>query len=144
MSDAGLRKPGHAEQLTGRAGDLDRIRLFVSMAAVGGGVLLLSGEPGVGKTALLDAAASEAAASGLRVLRAGGVEFEADISFSGLNQLLLPLLEDLSRLDRSLRDALSVALGFAEGPPADRLTVASAVLALLRQAASPPAAAGGR
>ena len=99
-------------------------------------MLLLSGEPGVGKTALLDAAASEAAASGLRVLRAGGAEFEADISFSGLNQLLLPLLEDLSRLDGSLRDALSVALGFAEGPPADRLTVASAVLALLRQAAS--------
>ena len=106
------------------------------MAAVGGGVLLLSGEPGVGKTALLDVAAAEAAASGLRVLRAGGVEFEADISFSGLNQLLLPMLEDLSRLDGSPRDALSVALGFTEGPLADRLTVASAVLALLRQAAS--------
>ena len=99
-------------------------------------MLLLSGEPGVGKTALLDAAASEAAVPGLRVLRAGGAEFEADISFSGLNQLLLPLLEDLSRLDGSPRDALSVALGFTEGPPAGRLTVASAVLALLRQAAS--------
>ena len=99
-------------------------------------MLLLSGEPGVGKTALLDVAAAEAAASGLRVLRAGGVEFEADISFSGLNQLLLPLREDLSRLDGPARDALSVALGFTEGPLADRLTVASEVLALLRQAAS--------
>ncbi len=136
MSDAGLRKPGQAEPLTGRTGDLELIRSFVGTAAVRGGVLLLSGEPGVGKTALLDAAASEASASGLRVLRAGGAEFEADISFSGLNQLLLPLLEDLSRLDGSHRDALSVALGLVEGAPADRLTVVSAVLALLRQAAA--------
>ncbi len=136
MSDASLRKPGQAEPLTGRAGELELIRSFVSTAAVRGGVLLLSGEPGVGKTALLDAAAADASASGLRVLRAGGAEFEADISFSGLNQLLLPLLEDLSRrLDGSLRDVLSVALGLVEGPPADRLTVATAVLALLRQAA---------
>ena len=137
LSDAGLRKPSQAEPLTGRAGDLELIRSFVGTATVRGGVLLLSGEPGVGKTALLDAAASEASASGLRVLRAGGAEFEADISFSGLNQLLLPLLEDLSRLDGSHRDALSVALGLVEGAPADRLTVASAVLALLRQAAAP-------
>ena len=117
LSDAGLRKPGQTEPLTGRAGDLELIRSFVGMAAVRGGVLLLSGEPGVGKTALLDTAASEASASGLWVLRAGGAEFEADISFSGLNQLLLPLLEDLNRLDASHRDALSVALGLVVGRP---------------------------
>ena len=124
MSDAGLRKPGQKEPLTGRAGDLELIRSFVGMAAVRGGVLLLSGEPGVGKTALLDAAASEASASGLRVLRAGGAEFEADISFSGLNQLLLPLLEDLSRLDGSHRDALSV--GRLRRPPTSRSCARSA------------------
>ena len=69
-----------------------------------GGALLLSGEPGVGKSALLDAAEETAAAAGIRVLRAAGAEFE-DVSFCGLNQLLLPLRGDLGRLDGVQRDA---------------------------------------
>ncbi|MGH3210490.1 MAG: AAA family ATPase, partial [Trebonia sp.] len=131
MSDAGLRSPGQAERLTGRDEDLGLIRSFLADAARRGGALLLSGEPGVGKTALLEAAASAATAAGTRVVRAAGAEFEADVSFSGLNQLLLPLLEDLSRLGGPLRDALSVALGLGEGPVPDRRVVTDAMLALL-------------
>ena len=134
MSNAGPRSPGWAERLAGRDTELGLIRSFLAAAAAGGGALLLAGEPGVGKTALLEAAASAATETGFRVVRAAGTEYEAGVSFSGLNQLLLPLLEDLSRLDGPLREPLSVALGLAAGSPADRLVLANAVLALLRQA----------
>jgi len=138
LSDAGPRPPGRGERrderLAGRDTELGLIRSFLAAAATRGGALLLSGEPGVGKTALLEAAASAAATAGFRVLRAAGAEFEADVGFSGLNQLLLPLLEDLSRLDGPLREPLSVALGLGEGPPPDRRVVTDAVLALLGQA----------
>ena len=100
-----------------------------------GGALLLSGEPGAGKSALLDAAAELAAAAGLRVLRAAGAEFE-DESFSALNQLLLPLRGLVNRLDDVQRQALNVALGFSDGRARDRLVVSNAVLALLREAAA--------
>ena len=96
MSDVSLQSPGQAERLTGRDTDLGLIRSFLAHAAARGGALLLSGEPGVGKTALLEAAASTATAAGSLVVRAAGAEFEAEVSFSGLNQLLLPLTEDLA------------------------------------------------
>ncbi|MFD3406585.1 ATP-binding protein [Kribbella sp. NPDC058693] len=97
--------------------------------------LLVLAEAGVGKTALLNTAADAAASSGALILRAEGVEFEADVSFSGLNQALLPLLKDFSRLDRLHRDALSSVLGLASGPVPDRLVVSNAVLSLLQHAA---------
>jgi hypothetical protein len=81
-----------AEAPVGRSRELDAIRAFLDRAATDGDALLLFGEPGVGKTALLNAAADEALAAGARVLRAAGVEFEAEMSFSALNQALLPLL----------------------------------------------------
>jgi DNA replication protein DnaC len=77
------------DTLVGRDRDLERISEFLG-AANRGGALLLSGEPGVGKTVLLDAVPDAASAAGTRVLRAAGVEFEADVSYSGLNQLLFP------------------------------------------------------
>jgi DNA-binding CsgD family transcriptional regulator len=98
-------------------------------------VLLLTGEAGVGKTALLDVAAAAAAADGARVLRAAGVEFEADVSFSGLHQILFPLLAEFDKLSALHKDALNVALGFGAGPPSDHLVVGNAALALLRQSA---------
>ena len=124
-----------AAALTGRDGDLDVVRMFLDDASVSGAALLLTGEPGVGKTALLDAAHGAATAARARVLRAAGVEFEADVSFSGLNQVLLPLGEELAELSATYRDALKVALGLIAGPPSDRLVISNAALALLRQAA---------
>ena len=135
MSEASFRSSGQPERLTGRDTDLELIHAFLADAATRGGALLLSGEPGVGKTALLEVAARTAMAAGTRVVSAAGAEFEAEVGFSGLNQLLLPLLEDLGRLAGPLRDALSVALGLREGPPQDRREVADATLALLGQAA---------
>ena len=132
-------RPGDGRQgadLVGREAELDRIRSFLSTTRTDGGALLVTGEPGVGKTELLNAAATIASAAGMRVLRAAGVEFEAGISFSGLNQLLLPLLGALPQLPGAHRDALNVALGFGEGVPPSRLVVSNAALMLLRQAAA--------
>jgi tetratricopeptide (TPR) repeat protein/DNA-binding CsgD family transcriptional regulator/transcriptional regulator with XRE-family HTH domain len=122
-------------ELVGRDHELTVLRAFVDEVSVQGGALLLSGEPGVGKSALLDAAAELAATAGLRVLRAAGADFE-DESFSGLNQLLLPLRGDLDRLDDLQRHALNVALGFSDERARDQLVVSNAVLALLREAAA--------
>lgn len=124
-----------AETLIGRDKELELIRAFIAKSAASGDVLLLFGEPGVGKTVLLDVAAHLAAATGTRVLRAAGAQFEADVSFAGLNQVLLPLRGECERLSAIHRDALSVALGFGEGPAPDRLVVSTAALDLLRQAA---------
>ena len=124
-----------ATALAGRDGDLGVIRAFLDQASAGGAALLLTGEPGVGKTALLDAAQERAMAAGVRVLRAAGALFEADVSFSGLTQVLLPLGEELAGLSAMQREALKVAQGLTAGPPSDRLVVSNAALALLRQAA---------
>jgi hypothetical protein len=71
---------------------------------------MLSGDPGMGKTALLNALAGSALTSGMTVLRGAGLEFEGEVSFSGLNQALFPLLGDLDGLGVAHRDALRVAL----------------------------------
>ncbi len=126
---------GQSSGLVGRDAQLDRLRAFVSWVRVEGGALLVTGEPGVGKTALLSAAA-QAARENTRVIRAAGVEFEAETSFSGLNQVLFPLLGSIPQLDAVHRDALNVALGFADGAPPSRLVVSNAALVLLRQAAA--------
>ena len=106
MSEFGGRRPDLARALFGRGDDLAVIDSFLDQAATGGGALLLSGEPGVGKTVLLNAAARTAAAKGMRVLRVVGAEFEADLSFSGLHQLALTLQRDIDQLDAPSRDAL--------------------------------------
>ena len=121
--------------LIGRGADIKSVCGFVDGAAVRGGALLVSGEAGVGKTALLDVAALHAEVAESRVVRAAGAEFEAEVSFSGLNMVLHPLLDGLAVLPPLHRQALSVALGLDAGVPADRLVLSNAVLALLRDAA---------
>jgi DNA-binding CsgD family transcriptional regulator/tetratricopeptide (TPR) repeat protein len=125
-----------AGQLIGRETEMDRIRRFLTTTRTEGGALLITGEPGAGKTVLLNAASEAASAAGMRLLRAAGVEFEAGTSFSGLNQLLLPLLGALPQLPAVHRDALNIALGFADGTPPSRLVVSNAALVLLRHIAS--------
>jgi DNA-binding CsgD family transcriptional regulator len=137
LNQHGFPQPvvARGETLIGRRGELAIVRALVERTRRDGQALLLFGEPGVGKTMLLDAAAEMASSAGVCVLRASGVEFEASISFSGLNQTLIPLLADHAHLTASHRDALNVALGFGEGAAPDRLLVANATLALLRHAA---------
>jgi DNA-binding CsgD family transcriptional regulator len=94
-------------------------------------VLVVRGEPGIGKTALLDYAVSRASAWDLRVVRAWGVESEMELAFAGLHQLCVPLLGRLELLPKPQRDALAVAFGMREGQAADRFLVGLAVLSLL-------------
>jgi DNA-binding CsgD family transcriptional regulator len=131
----GVQPNGWLEHLIGRDGDLEFLGSFIDAAAIDGGALLLSGDAGVGKTALLDAVVAHAAADGTRVLRAAGAEFEAGLSFAGLNQVLRPLLDGLGQLSEMHRRALSVALGLDAGAPYEQLVVSNATLALLVQAA---------
>ncbi len=95
--------------------------------------LVLRGEPGVGKTALLEYAIESA--SGFRVVRAGGVESEMELAFAALHQLCLPLLDRLERLPGPQRDALGVAFGLRAGTAPDRFLVGLAVLSLLSEVA---------
>ncbi|MFG1710660.1 AAA family ATPase [Nonomuraea sp. M3C6] len=126
-----------AGSLIGRERDLARIGTFVDQAAVQGGAFIMLGEAGVGKSVLLEAAAARALAAGHRMLRASGSQFEAELSFAGLHQVLQPLFTDLPNLSAPHERALSVTLGLGEGAPPGQLLVANAALALLRQAAVP-------
>jgi DNA-binding CsgD family transcriptional regulator len=136
----GSGHPIPAAGLVGRQGVLDLLHTFVDHCATVGGALLLSGEAGVGKTALLEAASDYATGVGLRVLAASGAEFESAVSFSGLHQVLYPLFDRLPELDGSLRRTLGVALGLRDGPRPDTLAVASAAQALLVRGAGDRAA----
>ncbi len=97
------------------------------------GVLALVGEPGIGKTALLDYAAEQA--DGMRVLRARGVESEAEIPFAGLAELLRPALSELDRVPAPQASALSGALALGPASAGDRFAIGAATLSLLCVAA---------
>ncbi|MED7824950.1 helix-turn-helix transcriptional regulator [Streptomyces chiangmaiensis] len=117
-------------QLLGRAGELELIDSLLAAPGQGGSGLLMYGEPGVGKTALLDAAAARATVLGMRVLRACGVQAEARIAFSALHQLLYPVRHDVDRLTEHHRDALHELFGLSRTPAPEQV-VSTAVLALL-------------
>src|SRR6202451_911494 len=97
------------------------------------GVLVVRGEPGVGKTALLEYAIESAA--GLRVARVAGVELEMELAFAALQQLCAPMLGKLAGLPDPQRAALSVAFGLNTGAAPDRFLVGLAALSLLSEAA---------
>jgi len=122
-------------ELFGRRAELEQLSGFLDGVRRSGEARVIWGEPGVGKSSLMAAAAELAVTSGMRVLRASGSEFEADVSYSGLNQLLLPLVPDFDRLPPGPREALSVALGFGVGPAPDALLVCNAALVLVRAVA---------
>lgn len=96
--------------------------------------LVLRGEPGIGKTALLDHLARRAAP--LRVVRAAGVEAESDFAYSAVHSLCAPLLPGLDRLPPVQQEALRVALGLSAGNPPEMLLVGLAVLGLFAEAAA--------
>jgi DNA-binding CsgD family transcriptional regulator len=98
-----------------------------------GRALVVRGEAGVGKSALLEYAAG--AAAGMRVVRAVGVESEMELAFAGLHQLCAPLPGRLERLPGPQRDALETAFGLRAGAAPDRFLVAVAVLTLLAEVA---------
>jgi DNA-binding CsgD family transcriptional regulator len=97
--------------------------------------LVVRGEPGIGKTSLLTAARHRASHSGVRVLSTAGAQSEADLPFSGLHRLLLPLLAGTEHLPERQRDALGCAFGLCADPVPDRFLVGLAVLTLLSEEA---------
>ena len=98
-----------------------------------GGALVVRGEPGVGKSALLEYVVG--AAADMRVAKAAGVESEMELAFAGLHLLCAPLLGRLEDLPGPQRDALGVAFGLRAGGAPDRFLVALAVLTLLSEVA---------
>jgi DNA-binding CsgD family transcriptional regulator len=98
------------------------------------GVLVLRGEAGIGKTALLDWAAGMA--GDIRVARVAGAESEMDLGFAGLHQLLVSFLDGLDQLPAPQRAALQSVFGLVAGPPPDRFLVGLATLTLLTEAAA--------
>lgn len=106
------------------------------LEAVRGGesrVLVLCGDPGVGKTALLESVIRSA--PGFRVVRAAGVESEMELAFAALQQLCAPLLDRIDRLPAPQQDALGVAFGLRAGSPPDRFLLGLAVLSLVAEVA---------
>src|SRR5690242_20184092 len=127
----------HPPALTDRLSErraLDRL-----VGAVGAGesrVLALRGDPGVGKSVLLDHLAGQASSSGYRVAHATGVQSEMELAFAGLHQLCGPMLDHVGKIPAPQRDALRTAFGIATGPPPDRFFVGLAVLSLLSEVAA--------
>jgi len=108
-------------------------QLINAVQAGGSRVLVVRGEPGVGKSALLDYLAGRAA--GCWVVRAAGVESEMELAFAGLHQLLAPVLDRAGALPVPQRDALKTAFGVSTGPVPDHFLVGLAVLGLLSEVA---------
>jgi len=116
--------------LLGRTAELYAIDQALASARLGkSSRLLIRGEPGIGKTALVEYAAAEAGT--MRVLAARGVEFEADVPFAGLHELLNPTLALLDRLPPIHAAALRSSLGLGPRIEADRLVIGAAALGLL-------------
>src|SRR6476646_11081220 len=93
-------------------------RLLEAVRAGESRALVIRGDPGVGKTALLEYVVEQAA--GCRVAQAAGVQSEMELAFAGLHQLLAPMLNHAGALPAPQRDALRVAFGISAGPAPDR------------------------
>src|SRR5258707_3351591 len=125
---------GRAPVLRGRGSECGALdRLIEAVRAGASRVLVVRGEPGVGKTALLDYLAGHA--PGCRVARAAGVQSEMELAFAAVHQLCAPMLGHLERLPGPQREALSPAFGLSAGPPPDRFLIGLAVLGLLSDVA---------
>jgi DNA-binding CsgD family transcriptional regulator len=123
---AAIREPG----FMGRASEREMLDgLLVRVRGGDSEVLVIRGEAGIGKTALLRYAARQA--SGYRVAELTGVEAEMELAFAGIHQLCGPMLDRLGGLPAPQRDALRVVLGLAAGEAPDRFLVGLAVLSLL-------------
>src|SRR5689334_17231499 len=131
-ADSGSRES--AAGLTGRLTERRVLDRFVAGVRAGEGrALVVRGEPGVGKTALLDYLAGRA--SGCLVARAAGVQSEMELAFAGLHQLCAPMLDHAESLPEPQREALHTAFGLSAGPVPDRFLVGLAVLGLLSETA---------
>jgi len=130
-----MSSQGRRRQLRGRDKECAQLQAMLTTVSSGGcQVLVLRGEAGVGKTALLDYACEQAGS--FRCVRMAGVESDMELAYAGVQQLCAPLMEHLDDLPIPQRDALNVAFGLDVGPPPDRFLVGLAVLSLVATAAA--------
>lgn len=121
--------------LRGRQSECRQLDRLVSATRHGDSpVLVISGEAGIGKSALLDYLVAKTA--GCRIVRVAGVQAEAELVYAGLHQLCAPLLTRLDEIPEPQRETLSTAFGLRIGPAPDRFLVGLAVLSLMAAAAA--------
>jgi hypothetical protein len=120
--------------LYGRSNESRRLLDLLDGVETAGGALLVRGEPGIGKSALLAGLAGTARARGLRVFTTTGVESEAHLPFAGLHQLLRPALDLVGRLPGPQGAAIRTAFGLDAGPPSEVFLIALAAVTLLGEA----------
>jgi hypothetical protein len=124
---------GSSSEVIGREGECRLLKgLLEDVRGGRSRVLVVRGEPGIGKTALLDLATRSA--SGFQVARATGVESEMELPFAGLHQLCAPMLDRLAVLPDPQQNAMSTAFGLTEGQTPDRFLIGLALLGLLSAA----------
>jgi DNA-binding CsgD family transcriptional regulator len=130
------RPSGRDAPLFGRERELRAIEERLEAASDGGSALLVRGEAGVGKTAILEAAKLRAASRGMSLLAATGVPSETNLPFAGLYDILRPIVERREQLPGPQRDALRAAFGLTDVPAAELFLVALGALDLLSDFAS--------
>jgi predicted ATPase len=129
-----MSTPATTPRLLGRRRECAALYELVTTVRAGPSqALVLRGEAGVGKSALLDYLVQHA--SGCGVARAAGVESEMELAYAGLQQLCAPFLDGLEHLPGPQRDALATAFGLRDGDPPGRFLVGLAVLSLLSDVA---------
>jgi DNA-binding CsgD family transcriptional regulator len=129
-----MRNSRSPETLVGRRTECEALDdLLTGVRGGRGAAVLVHGEAGIGKTALLEYVRRNA--TGCRIGRATGVESEMELAFGGLHQLCAPFLEHADRLPAPQREALGTVFGMNAAPPPDRFLVGLAVLSLLAEAA---------
>jgi DNA-binding CsgD family transcriptional regulator len=126
---------GASGVLLGRDRELSELYALVDGIGESGGALVVRGDAGIGKSALLAAAKERAQSEGLTVVSTAGALSEAQLAFSGLHQLLLPLLDGLERLPDPQRRALEGAFGIAEADAPDVFLIGLAALGLIAERA---------
>src|SRR5580658_6010914 len=122
--------------LVGRDAELDVLTGMVSRVGDRGCAIIVLGEPGVGKSSLLQATAEYSRSSGLQVLQTTGIETEAQLPFAGLHQVVRPLLDSLDQLPQAQRQAIRAAFGGEVAAPPERFMIALAALNLITEAAA--------
>jgi DNA-binding CsgD family transcriptional regulator len=122
--------------LVGRDAEIELLTSLLDGIQDGGGAFVLYGEPGIGKSRLLAAAAAGARERGFTVLSAAGVQSEAHLAFAGLHQLVRPLRFRAADLPAAQRAALDAAFGLGQEPAPERFQIAMAVLDLLGEVAT--------
>ncbi|WP_284713495.1 LuxR family transcriptional regulator [Streptomyces sp. G3] len=144
VANGGSARPGRSPAadlgptVLGRDTEIADLMRRVAAGRTRSAVLVVEGEPGVGKSTLLDLAVRRTRGAGHQVLRAAGSESEQHLAFAGLHQLLRPVLGDLDGLPARQRSSLRAALGLADrAAPPDALLVGLAVLTLVSDLAEP-------